>query len=75
MEVVGHDNKKVLCGVVDDNVVEEPTDHEEIELWGFDFNSINKDEEGVVREGSSEFTYLIMLINLLPGNWKTQKVH
>ena len=37
VEVVGHDRKKVLWEVVNDNVVEEPTDHEEIGLWGFDF--------------------------------------
>ena len=28
VEVVGHDKKKVLWGVVGDHVVEEPTDHE-----------------------------------------------
>ena len=30
MEVVGHGKKKVIWGVVDDHVLEEPTDHEEI---------------------------------------------
>ena len=38
MEFVGHEKKKVLSEVVDDHVVEEPTDHEEIGLRGFDFN-------------------------------------
>ena len=38
MEVVVHDKKKVLWDVVDDHVLEEPTDHEEIGLQGFDFN-------------------------------------
>ena len=38
VEVVGYDNKKVLWGVIDDNVVEYPRDHEEIGLRGFDFN-------------------------------------
>ena len=38
MEVVGNDKKKVLWEVVDNHVVEEPTDHEEIGLQGFDFN-------------------------------------
>ena len=33
---------------------------------------MDEDEEGVVREGSSEFPYLIMLIKPWPGNWKTQ---
>ena len=58
--------------MVDNHVVEEPTDHEEIGLQGFDFNLFDKDEDGVVREGSSEFSYLLMLIKLWPGNWKTQ---
>ena len=58
--------------MVDDNVVEEPTYHEDIGLRGFDFNVFDQDEEGVVREGSSKFPYLLMLINLWPGNWKTQ---
>ena len=74
MEVVGHYKKKVIWGVVDDHVVEEPTDHEELGLWGFDFNYFGGDEEGVVREGSSEFSYLLMLIKLWPGNWKTQLI-
>ena len=34
VEVVGHDKKKVLWEVIGDNVLEEPTGHEEIELWG-----------------------------------------
>ena len=47
MEFVVHDKKKVLWDVVDDHVLEEPTDHEEIGLQGFDFNSFDEDEEGV----------------------------
>ena len=38
VEVVSNDKNKFLWGVVDDHVVEEPTDHEEIGLRGFDFN-------------------------------------
>ena len=38
VEVIGHYKKKVIWEVVDDHVVEEPTDHEEIGLRGFDFN-------------------------------------
>ena len=49
VEGVGHEKKKVLWEVVDNNVVEEPTDHEEIGLQGFDFNIYDKDEDGVVR--------------------------
>ena len=69
MEVVGHDKNKVLWEVVDDHVVEEPTDHDEIGLWGFDINFLDEDEKGVGREWSSEFPYLLMLIKLWPGNW------
>ena len=43
MEVVGRDKKKVLWEVVDNHVVEEPTDHEEIGLRGFDFNFFDKE--------------------------------
>ena len=68
MEVVGHDNKKVLWEVVDGHVVEEPSYHEDIGLRGFDFNISDKYEEGVVREGCSE-PYLLMLIKLWPGDW------
>ena len=38
MEVVGHDGNKVLWEVVDDHVIYEATDHNEIGLWGFNFN-------------------------------------
>ena len=72
VEVVGHDKKNVLWEVVDDYVVEEPTDHEDIGLQGFDFNIVDEDEEGFVREGSNEFPYLLMLINLWSGNCKNQ---
>ena len=58
--------------MVDDHVVEEPTDHEDIGLRGFYFNLFDKDEEGVVRERSSEFPYLLMLIKICPRNWKTR---
>ena len=72
MEFVGHYKKKVLWEVIDNHVVEEPTDHEEIGLRGFDFNFFDKDDEGVVKERSSEFPYLLILIKLWPVNWNTQ---
>ena len=72
VEVVVHDKKKVLWEVVNDQVVEYPSDHDDIGLRGFDFNVFDKDEEGVVREGSSEFPYLLMLIKLWPGYWTSQ---
>ena len=43
VEVVGHDRKKVFWEVVNDHVIEEPTDHDEIGLRGFDFNLFDKD--------------------------------
>ena len=49
VEFFGHEKKKVLWEVVDDHVLEEPTDHEEIGLRGFDFNVFDQYEEGVVR--------------------------
>ena len=55
----------------DDHSVEYTTDNEEIGLRGFDFNVFDKDEEGVVREGSIEFPYLLMLIKIWPDNFKT----
>ena len=72
VEVVVHAKKKVPWEVVDDHVVEYLTDHEEMGLRGFDFNVFNHYEEGVVREGSSEFPYLLMLFKQWPGDWKTQ---
>ena len=54
VEVFGHDKKKLLWGVVGDHVLEEPCDHEDIGLRGFDFNIFYENEEGVVREGYSE---------------------
>ena len=72
MEVIGHDKKKVLWEVVGDHAVEDPTDHEDIGLRGFDFNLFDKYKEGVVREESSKFPYLLILIKLWRGNLKTQ---
>ena len=71
VEVVGHNKKKVIREVVDDHVVEEPSDHEDIVLRGFDFNIFDEDEEGVVKEGCSE-PYLKMLFKLWPGDWIDQ---
>ena len=55
--------------MVEDHVLEEPIYHEEIGLLGFDFDAFDQDEEGFVREGSSEFPYLLMLIKLWPRDW------
>ena len=55
MEVVGHEKRKVLWEVVDDHVVEEPTDHEEIGLRGFDFNFLMKMMRGLLEKGPVSF--------------------
>ena len=39
---------------------------------GFDFNLFDKYGERMVREGLSEYLYLLMLINIWPGDWKNQ---
>ena len=52
-------------------MVEEPCDHVDIGLRGFDFNIFDEDEEGVVREERSG-PYLKMLIKLWPGDWIDQ---
>ena len=51
MEVFGHDEKRVLWGVVKNHVVEEPTDHEEIGLQGFDLNFSTKMRRGLLEKG------------------------
>ena len=72
VEIFVHEGNKVLWEVAGDHVVEEATDHDEIGLRGLDFNLFDEDEKGLGREGSSEFPYLIMLIEICPGYWKTQ---
>ena len=64
VEVDGHDRNKVIWEVLDDNVLEEATYHDEIVLWGFDFDLFNKYKKGIGREGYSEFPYLIILTNI-----------
>ena len=55
VEVVGNDRKKFIWEVVDNHVVEDPNDHDEIGLQGFDFNLFNEDEKRLGRDGSSDF--------------------
>ena len=43
VEFFCRDRKKVLWEVVNNNLVEDPTDQYEIGLWGFDFNVFDKD--------------------------------
>ena len=61
----------MLWEVVGDHVVEEPSDHEDIGLRGFDFNIFDEDEEGVAREECGE-PYSKMLIKLWPEDWIDQ---
>ena len=46
VESFGHDGKKVLWRVVNNHVVEEPTDHDDIGIQGFDFNFSMKTRRG-----------------------------
>ena len=69
VEVVIYDGNNVIWEVVDDHIVEEPTDHDEIGLPGFDFNLFDKDEKGVGREGLSEYPYLLMSMKIWYGDW------
>ena len=64
MELFGSDKKKVLWGVVYDHVVEEVNDYDELGLQGFGLNFVGKYEEGVGREGLSEYPYILMLMKL-----------
>ena len=57
MEVFCNDGKQAIWEVVDGDAVEEATNNDEIGLRGFDFKTFGKDEKGVGREESSEFTY------------------
>ena len=72
VEVVGYDGKKVLWEVVENHAVEEGNDHEEIGLRGVGFYLFDKYEKGVSREGLSEYPYLLMSMNLCPGDFKNQ---
>ena len=72
MEVAGCDGNNFLWEAANNHVVEDPTDHAEIVLSGLGFNLFNEDENGVGREVPSEFPYLLLLINLCTGYWKTQ---
>ena len=47
LKVVGRDQKKVLWEVVGDHVVEEPSDHEDIGLRGFDLIFSMKTKRGL----------------------------
>ena len=49
VEFVGHYKKEVLWEVVNNNVVEDQTDHNDIGLLEFDLNLFDKDEEGESR--------------------------
>ena len=68
MEVSSFDGKKVLWELVDDHVDEEVKEHDEIGIWGFDFNLVDKDKERMVREGLSKYPYLLILMKLCTGD-------
>ena len=55
VEVFGHDKNKVLWEVVDDHIVEEPTDHEEIGLRGLISMFSIKTRRGLLEKGPVSF--------------------
>ena len=67
MEVVGSDRKEFLWEVVDGHVIEEENDHEDTGLREFDFSFFDKDEKGVIIEGLSEYSYLLILMKQWTG--------
>ena len=71
VEIVVYYRNKVIWELVNDHVVEGATDHDEMGLWGIDF-FFDRNEKGVGVEGFYKFTYLLMLIKIWPGYWKTQ---
>ena len=46
MEVVSHDGKRVIWVVVNNHLVEDPSDNDEIGLRGFGFNFLTKTRRG-----------------------------
>ena len=55
MEVVVHEDKKFIWELVDDNVVEELTDHEEIGLWGLILIFSTRMRRGLLEKGLVSF--------------------
>ena len=55
MEGYGHEKMKVIWEVVNNNVVEEPTDHEEIGLQGLILMFSTKMRMGLLEKGSVSF--------------------
>ena len=49
MEFITHYGKKVIWEVVDNHIIEDPSDHNEIVIRVFDFNFSDKYEKGVGR--------------------------
>ena len=49
MEVVSHDGRKIIRGVVYNHVIEEADDHSYIGLRGFGFNLFDEDKKEVGR--------------------------
>ena len=48
VEVSDNDRKKLIWEVFDNHVVEEGFEHEELGLWGFNFNLSDEETEGCV---------------------------
>ena len=53
-------------------MVEEGVEHEDLGLQSFDFNLFDEEREGCVGYNVKYFTYILMLIKLLPRYWEDQ---
>ena len=68
----GSYGNKVLWGVLDNHFVVETNDNGEIGLRESGFNLFGVYERGYVRELLSEYPYLFIPMNILPGNWENK---
>ena len=64
VEVYDKDERKVICEVVYDHVVEEEVEQEELGLQGFDFNLFDEETEVYVGVDVKELPYFLILIRL-----------
>ena len=58
--------------MVNNHVVWEGKDNDDIRLQDFYFYLFDEDKEGVVRDGFSEYPYLLILMKLWNRYWKNQ---
>ena len=62
VEIFGQDGKKFFWKAQDNHTAKDANDYNEIGLRVFDFNLFEKKEKCLGKKGSSDFTYLLILI-------------